>query len=153
MLFRSWADAQYHDDLIQPWAQRLTDYVDRLGLLYAISEGAPQVDLIHTLRAIATVEQAKDDVLTIVEELMANQAIRERDKVLRFITQNPGITSRELQRRAHLSSARLEGIVAELRSQERIVRKQDGKSILYFAVTTSHDTNVTKELSPVADPK
>ena len=126
-----WAAAEFHGELVEPWARRLSEYAQRLSVIFAVSEGVSEVDLYQVLRALSVIERAKEGVLTIVEELTKGAFARELDKVERFIRENPGISLRDLYRRASLTSERARVLIVELRQQGRIVSRPEGR---YYVV-------------------
>jgi len=129
-----WASREFHAEWVQPWCRRLADYASRLALLFTVSEGADTVDRPQVLRAVATVDEAKDHVRMLVAEMAKDQAARERDKIERFITANPGISKRDLQRRGNLDARKVESVTQELVSGGRVHRKVEGPTTRYFPV-------------------
>lgn len=121
-----WVSREFQADLLLPWARRLAEYGSRLAVIFAVSEGADEIERLHVLRALAVIDRARRDALVLVEELVKGRAAREMDKVERFIRANPGISGRELQRRTGLSAARVDFLTRELEAQGRIVVKRDG---------------------------
>jgi hypothetical protein len=132
----AWATAEFHTELIEPWARRLSEYAQRLSVIFAVSEGIDQVELPQVLRALRVIDRAKEDVVTIVEELTKGTFARALDKVERFVRNNPGLSLRDLYRRASLSAKGARELVDELVTQGRIVSRGDW----YFAIVTP-DTN------------
>jgi hypothetical protein len=123
----AWAAREYHAEVIGPWARRRAEYATRLSIVMAVSEGLDVVDEPQALRAIALVDRARGDVAGLVEDLMKTQQARAWDKVERFIRANPGITGRELQRRASLGAKTVGEVTRELASQGRISLKGIGR--------------------------
>lgn len=142
----AWASGQYHSDLIDPWARRIAEYGGRLAIIFAVSEGQDLVDLPQVLRAIRVLEQAKEDVLMLVDELTKGQAVRELDRIERFIRANPGITFRDLQRRTSKTAGQLKPLLQELASQGRIVGRGERPQRLY-AVTQPVSPSVVSSVS------
>jgi hypothetical protein len=127
-----WAARQYHADQAAAWARRLQDYVLRLALVYAVSEGAPTVGVPQVLRAIRTIDEAKGAALRIIGEISKTAGERRLDKVARFILANPGIAKRSLQRRANLRAADVDSATSELVSRRRIREDRSTGSPRYF---------------------
>jgi len=132
----AWAGGVYHSDLIEPWARRLSEYAQRLSVIVTVSERTDRIDLPQVLRALSVIDRAKEDVVTIVEELTKGAFARELDKVERFIRENPGISLRDLYRRASLTSGQAQQATDELKKQGRIAERRDGATVRYFAIVT-----------------
>lgn len=115
-----WAARQYHGDQAAAWARRLQDYVLRLALVYAVSEGALTVDVPQVLRAIRTVDEAKEAALRLIGEITKTADERRLEKVTRYIRKNPGLTKRDLQRRTNLRASEVGSAIGELVSRGRI---------------------------------
>jgi uncharacterized protein DUF3987 len=123
-----WAQQQYHEDLIRPWARRLAEYGARLAIIFSVSEGADKVDRAQVLRALRVTDRARDAVLFVVTEMMKGNGARKRDKVERFIQQNPGISGRDLQRRTSMTALETRECVQELNRQDRVRVKDESHS-------------------------
>jgi hypothetical protein len=115
-----WAQGQYHADLIGPWARRLAEYAERLAIIFAVSEGAADVDVMHVIRALKVVDQAKADVSALVGELVKGQGARKLDRYAKYIRSHPGVSQRNLQRATGDMANAVTAAVAELVAQGRI---------------------------------
>jgi hypothetical protein len=130
----AWATSQFHADLILPWARRLGEYAARLAVIFAISEGVPEAGRLEVLRAVSVVDRARNDIRTVVDDLLKDQQARQVDKVARFIEANPGITSRELQRRTSLRKKQIDEVTGELRAQGRVYSKATRGGLAFYPV-------------------
>lgn len=138
-----WASRQYHVDLIAPWARRLAEYGGRLAIIFAVSENEDEVDRPQVLRAIRVVDQAKEDMLMLVDEMTKGPAARQLDRIERFIRANPGITTREVQRRANIRAKDLTEVLRDLVSQGRIHPKGERPLKLYPSVRSVRSVSLS----------
>jgi hypothetical protein len=149
-----WAERQYNSDLACAWTQRLSEYAQRLAIVFAVSEAAPTIELPHVLRAVQVVDRAKEDVQMLIEDITKGTQERDAGRVERFILNNPGITKRELARTSRLKVNRLDAITLELEGQERIkITRQRANQWKYYPVRSvalstvnSVDTEVSSEV-------
>jgi len=145
-----WAGRQFNDHLVMPWARRLAEYVARLAIIFAISEGSDRVDRLQVLRAIRVVDRAKEHVRLLVDDLVADRQARDADKLLRFVVQNPGITRRELLRKTHWKVTKVDELATELKQRGQIKPSPTGDSywpVTPLPVTLSPVTTVTSSPS------
>jgi hypothetical protein len=105
-------------------------------VIFAVSEGIDEIEVPQVLRALRAIDRAKEDVVKVVEELTKGTFARALDKVERFVRNNPGLSLRDIYRRASLSAKDARELVDELVTQGRIVSRGDR----YFAIVTP-DTN------------
>lgn len=145
-LMDEWAARQYHADLIRPWAQRLIDYVYRLALLFAVSEGADAVDYPHVLRAVAVADRAKEDVQLIVTELTKGKEARQRDRIDKYVRANPGISARDISNRTGIRTGELRAVLAELEELERVKLVTKGRQTLCWPAPTTVGLSIVENV-------
>jgi hypothetical protein len=129
-----WAARQYHSDHAAAWARRLQDYVLRLAVVYAVSEGVRAVDIPQVLRAIRTVDEAKEAAIRLIGEITKTTDERRLDKVTRYIRENSGLTKRDLQRRANLRASEVGSAIGELVSRGQVREDTSSGSPRYFSL-------------------
>lgn len=132
----AWADREFEDDLLQPWARRLAEYGSRLAIIFAASESASSIESPHVRRAIAVVDHAKDGALHIVNELRMGAHARNQERFRRFVLANPGLSKRDAQRKTHWPAKEIEAVATELEGLALIrIEPVERSSVRYWPVS------------------
>jgi len=128
----AWAEREYHSDLLYPFAFRLSEYGYRLSIIYSVSEFQEVIDLPHAQSAIQVIERARDNARLVVEDLTVTKDIREAGKLYQLIRHNPGISRRDVCRKASLTVDWVKRLEQILHGQGRIDIKIEGQTVRYF---------------------
>lgn len=74
---------------VRPIVTRSTDHVQRIGLIYAATEGAEKVDVRHLEAGLAWTEHSTSTVMSVLGELVADEVA---GRILASLRQHPGVS-------------------------------------------------------------
>ncbi len=138
-------ESEYFADELGASYTRLRDYVIKLPMLRQVSETLPEngklkISNLNLLRALEVIERVRLWVKEIIFKFRAGRIEREKERLLRIITKQPGITNRDLCRLTRQKSERLTEALHALRDQRKVEERTRGKTTGWYpkGVSDSH---------------